>query len=168
MIWNLTQNVCFLELWRKMWRLDVMPNNHGRGRTAFKHFPCIRLLKWHSFAGCWHLSRGILQTHGITCYVHPWFKHWVFFRSRKNRHFWICVGHVERVRKKVGYMAIKSLSRWDYVTGDNCKLTCKNEKKARYKFSQTHIKKKVTQIHMKSCSDWAPLSIDSSLLWVML
>ena len=75
MIWNLTQNVCFLEFWGEIWRLDVMPNNHRKGRTAFKHFPCIRLLKWHSFAGCWHFSQGILQTHGVACYVHPWFKH---------------------------------------------------------------------------------------------
>lgn len=58
MIWNLTQNVCFLEFPGKMWRFNVMPNNLRRGRAAFKHFPCVRLLKWHSFAGCWHLSRA--------------------------------------------------------------------------------------------------------------
>ncbi len=65
----------FSRVLMKKGRLDIMPNNHGRGGTAFKHFPCIRLLKWHSFAGCWHMSWGILQTHGITSYVHPWFKH---------------------------------------------------------------------------------------------
>lgn len=58
MIWNPTQNVCFLEFSGKMWRFNVMPNKLRRGRAAFKHFPCVRLLKWHSFAGCWHLSRA--------------------------------------------------------------------------------------------------------------
>lgn len=121
MIWNLTQNVCLLELWRIMWRVGVMPNNHGRGRTAFKHFPCIRLLKWHSFAGCWHFSRAYCKHMELDVMSICDLNILGILLIKENQTLLDLCRLCGKTEEKSRQYGTRSLSWWGYITADDCK-----------------------------------------------